>query len=75
MPGPFAEKFTAEWLENISSKGVTAVVYCPDRTSWEDAYTSPVMAKNLRNSVIAALKKNRWRTAAVFPPLNVYTRD
>jgi len=74
-PGLFAQKEASGWLANISSGSVRAVVYCPDRTSWEDAYTSNKMAEKLRESVRNALKNNGWRAAASFPPITVYTRD
>ena len=75
VPGDFAEKNTAEWLKNISSKSVKAVVYCPDRTSWEDAYTSPAMAEKLRKSVLEEIADNSWRSVTIFHPIVIYTRN
>jgi hypothetical protein len=55
-------------------KGVSAVVWCPDRTSWEDTYTDPAAASALRAAVQERLNKGGWRVAAEFPPLLVFTR-
>jgi 4-amino-4-deoxy-L-arabinose transferase-like glycosyltransferase len=75
VPGPFAEKESAAWTGNIRRNDISAVVYCPDRTSWEDAYTDPKMAENLRHSVLKTLEEGGWRVRATFPPVTIYTRE